>query len=154
MSVRLPTIAVVAACDDWLMDDERRRRVDAIAGRAGALDRQRKAEIRHARRLIDEFVVTMNERGVPPARLRARVPGRRTTYRTGRTGWYVRQNRSLAIGTEGEFYVLDVPASVKSRMVGATVVPSDPPLVVGRGARDGESIDLAELLRRALPQDR
>ena len=83
----------------------------------------------------------------------ARVPGRRTTYRTERTGWYVRQNRSLAIGADGGFYVLDVPASVKSRMFGATVVPSDPPLVVGRGARDGESIDLAELLRRALPQD-
>jgi hypothetical protein len=134
--------------------DSRRDRAEAIAAHSAALNRQREAETRHARQLIDEFVVTMSERGVPPARLRARVPGRRTTYRTGRTGWYVRQNRSLAIGTEGEFYVLDVPASVKSRMVGATVVPSDPPLVVGRGARDGESIDLAELLRRALPQDR
>ncbi|HEX6326603.1 MAG TPA: hypothetical protein VFZ72_08520 [Jiangellaceae bacterium] len=135
------------------MDDERSRRADAIAGRAGALDRQREAETRHARQLIDKFVVTMNERGMPPSRLRARVPGRRTTYRTGRTGWYIRQNRSLAIGTGGEFLILDVPASVQSRMFGATVVPSDPPLVVGRGARDGESIELAELLRRALPQD-
>jgi hypothetical protein len=135
------------------MDDERRRRADAIAGRKGALDRQRDLETAKARALLADFVVTMQALGVPPVQLRARVPGCRTTYRTERTGWYVRQNRSLAVGTGGEFLILDVPASVKSRMFGATVVPSDPPLIVGRGARDGESIELAELLRRALPKD-
>ncbi len=129
--------------------DERIRRADAIAGRAAALERQQHADTAKARALIADFVATMRARGVPPVELRARVPGRRVTYRTGRTGWYIRQNRSLAIGTGGEFYVLDVPASVRSRVFGATVQPSDPPLVVGRGARDGESIDLADLLRRA-----
>ena len=131
--------------------DERLGRDDAIARRAAALDRQRGVEIAKARTLIADFVSAMRARGVPPVPLRARVPGRRVTYRTGHTGWYIRQNRSLAIGARGEFYILDVPASLRSRLFGATVQPSDPPLVVGRGARDGESIDLAELLRRALP---
>lgn len=134
-------------------DDSRRDRAEAIAAHSAALNRQREAEIARAQQLIDEFVATMNELGIPPARLRARVPGRRSTYRTGRTGWYIRQNRSLAIGTGGEFLILDVPASVKSLVSGATVTPVDPPLVVGRGARDGESIELAELLRRAVSQD-
>lgn len=132
-------------------EDSRRERAEAIAAQSAALNRQRDAEIARAQRLIDEFVATMDERGIPPARLRARVPGRRTTYRTGRTGWYIRQNGSLAVGTDGEFYILDVPASVKSRVFGASVERSDPPLVVGRGARDGESFDLAELLSRAFP---
>jgi hypothetical protein len=135
------------------MDDERRRRADAIAGKAAAVDRQREGETAKARALLADFVATMQACGVPPVPLRARVPGRRVTYRTERTGWYIRQNRSLAIGTGGEFLILDVPANVRSRIFGATVVPSDPPLVVGRGARDGESIELTELLRRALPQD-
>jgi hypothetical protein len=131
--------------------DERLRRADAIAGRAAALDRRRGIEIAKARALIEDFVATMRTRGVPPGPLRARVPGRHVTYRTGHVGWYIRQNPSLAIGTGGEFYILDVPASLRSRLFGATVMPCDPPLVVGRGAKDGESIDLADLLRRALP---
>ena len=134
-------------------DDSQRDRAEAIAAHSAALNRQREAEIARAQQLIDEFVASMNELGIPPARLRARVPGRRSTYRTGRTGWYIRQNRSLAIGTGGEFLILDVPARVKSLVFGATVTPVDPPLVVGRGARDGESIELAELLRRAVSQD-
>ncbi|HEU4544587.1 MAG TPA: hypothetical protein VFR23_25905 [Jiangellaceae bacterium] len=134
------------------MDDERLRRADAIAGRAAALDRQRDLEIAKARGLIADFVTAMQARGVPPVQLRARVPGRRTTYRTSRAGWYIRQNESLAIGTGGDFYVLDVPVSLRARLFGADVQPSDPPLVLGRGARDGESIELAELLRRALPR--
>jgi hypothetical protein len=133
--------------------DERFRRADAISGRAAALDRQRSAETAKARRLIADFVATMQARGVPPIELRARVPGRRVTYRTGQSGWYIRQNRSLAVGTGGEYYVLDVPASLRARLFGATIVPSDPPLIVGRGARDGESIDLAELLHRALTRE-
>lgn len=153
MFMKPPDTAVLAACDDWLMEDERRRRADAIAGRAAALDRQHEMETAKARAQLADFVATMRARGVPPVQLRARVPGRRVTYRTGQAGWYLRQNRSLAVGTGGEFLILDVPASVKSRMFGAAVVPSDPPLVVGRGARDGESIELAELLHRALPPD-
>jgi len=128
----------------------RRQRQEAVTARAAALDRQRAREIVEAQALIDEFVRGLQERGVAPGQLRARVPDRRLTYRTPHAGWYIRRNKSLAIGAGGEFYILDVPASLRSRLFGADVRPSDPPLTVGRGARDGESIGLADLLRQRL----
>jgi hypothetical protein len=65
-------------------------------------------------------------------------------------GWYVHPDRSLAVGEDGAFYVLGVPASVKARLLGAQVRPQDPMLIIGRGAKDGESISLRELLQRRL----
>ena len=56
----------------------------------------------------------------------------------------------MAVGTDGEFYLLTVPASLRARVRGADLAPSDPPLVLGKGARDGESIDLADALAIAL----
>jgi hypothetical protein len=135
------------------MDDDTRwrdSRRDAVEAHAAALDRQRAREIAEAQALIDDFVRELRERAVAPEQLRARVPDRRLTYRTPHVGWYIRRNRSLAIGARGEFYILDVPASLRSRLFGADVRPSDPPLTVGRGARDGESIGLADLLRQRL----
>jgi len=82
--------------------------------------------------------------------LRAQVVGTNTSYRTDLTGWYLRRNRSLAVDVEGNFYILGVPASLKARVAGVRVAPSDPPLIVGQGARDGESLPLAELLRLRL----
>ena len=92
----------------------------------------------------------MRERGEAPVPLRARAAGRRTTYRTGLAGWYLRRNKTLAIGVDGTFLILDVPPSARACFRGTHVAPSDPPLVVGRGARDGESIDLADLLAQRL----
>lgn len=126
-----------------------RRRRDAVTSLAAADDRRRARETAQARALLAEFVAERRAAGIAPIPLRARVPGRRTTYRTGLTGWYLRTNRSLAVGADGSFYILDVPPSLVARVRGVTVEPSDPPLVVGRGARDGEAIELAELLRRA-----
>jgi hypothetical protein len=134
------------------VDDERRARLDAITARAAAVERQRSAETARARTLIDSFVREMQVRGVPPKPLRARVPGRRATYRTGRTGWYLRRNGSLAVGVDGAFYILETRLSWRARVFGASVAPSRPPLVVGRGGRDGEAVDLAALLRKMLPQ--
>jgi len=67
-------------------------------------------------------------------------------YRTGLTGWYVRTDESLAVGEDGEYYVLRVPSELWGRVVGVRVSPQDPPLVVGVGARDGESRALRDLL--------
>lgn len=125
------------------------RRREAVTALAAADDRRRAREIERARAMLADFVAQCRAAGAPPTPLRARVPGRRATYRTGLTGWYLRANRSLAVGEDGSFYILDVPPSLASRIRGVTVEPSDPPLVVGRGARDGETIELAELLQRA-----
>src|SRR3954471_17575389 len=127
--------------------DERRA---AAAEHAAALERRKATETAKARELLLDFVTTMKERGVEPEPLRAQVVGSKASYRTGITGWYLRKNRSLAVDVAGNFYILGVPASLKARVAGVQVPPSDPPLVVGQGARDGESMALAELLRLRL----
>lgn len=132
------------------MGERRRDRDEAVAARAAAEDRRRATERARAQALVDDFVRAMRERGEPPVPLRARAAGRRATYRTDRVGWYVRRNKALAVGQDGSFLILDVPASLGARVRGVTITPSDPPLVVGRGARDGEAIDLADLLAQRL----
>jgi hypothetical protein len=56
----------------------------------------------------------------------------------------------MAVGADGGFYVLAVPASLRARLCGAVVQPSEPRLVVGAGGGDGESVPLRELLERRL----
>jgi hypothetical protein len=101
---------------------------------------------------LAEFVRVMKERGVEPRPLRASVAGSGTSYRTDVTGWYLRRNRSLGADTDGNFYILGVPASLKARLLGVRILPSDPPLTVGLGARDGESMPLEQLLRLRLEE--
>ena len=125
-------------------------RAEASEQHAKAVRRRQAAESRKARALIADFVEQARARGVPPERLRARSYDRRARYRTSTHGWYLRQNQSAAVGTDGEFYLLTVPRSVRSRFTGAHLVPSEPPLILGKGARDGESIDLVDALRIAL----
>ncbi|NDL57825.1 hypothetical protein [Phytoactinopolyspora mesophila] len=128
----------------------RDQRREALASQAAALERRQAAETAQARALISDFVQQMNGLGIPPHPLRARVPDTKASYRTNVTGWYLRRNRSLAVSAAGAFYILDVPASVTARILGVRLEPTDPPLVVGRGARDGESVPLEKLLRLRL----
>jgi hypothetical protein len=131
-----------------------RRRREAFTAHAAALDRQRATETTRARALLAGFVREMVERGLPPERLRARVPDRRTTYRTNLTGWYLRRNRSLAVSVAGELYLLDTSPSLRGWLLPVRLRPIDPPLRVGVGARDGESIPLERLLRQRLEAGR
>jgi hypothetical protein len=138
------------------VDDQaswRERRREASAVQAAALERRKAAETEQARALLAEFVQEMKTRGTQPEPLRAPVVGSGASYRTGITGWYLRRNRSLGVDTDGNFYILGVPASLKARLVGVRISPSDPPLTVGLGARDGESLPLKKLLRLRLEED-
>jgi hypothetical protein len=128
----------------------REHRTEAAAAHAKELGRRRAAEAAQARVLIAEFVRKANARGIQPVRLRARSYDGRSRYRTDTHGWYLRRNESVAVGTDGEFYLLTVPASLAAHLRGARLEPSDPPLVLGKGARDGESIDLVDALAIAL----
>ena len=128
----------------------RDQRSEAASVHADALERRRAQESAQARELIAAFVAEATARGIAPVRLRARSYDGQSRYRTSTHGWYLRRNESVAVGTDGQFYLLTVPASLRSHLTGATLEPSDPPLVLGRGARDGESIDLTEALARAL----
>jgi hypothetical protein len=136
------------------MDDERagwaERRRQVIAGHAAAFEATRVAEAREASTLIDQFVRRAAERGIPPHPLSARTFDGRATYRTRVRGWYLKSNRSVAVGEDGEFYVLTVPASLRARFAGAGLSPSMPRLIIGAGGGDGETVPLAQLLDQRL----
>ncbi|GAA4965933.1 hypothetical protein [Kineococcus glutinatus] len=137
-----------------LPSDERARwreqRRQAAADRAGVHERALERETARARELLAEFVAELRRRGVPPVELRATDGGAR--YRTGLRGWYLKQDGTLGVTCEGGYYVLAVPRSLRARLTGVRLLPADPPLQVGRGARDGESVELAELLRKRLAE--
>lgn len=109
-------------------------------------------ETARARVLVEDFLVRARARGVEPEPLLARDYSGGGPYRTGLRGWYVRANRSAAIGEDGEFYVLTVAGGLVARLRGSRPEPSDPPITLGKGGRDGESIDLRDALARVVPE--
>jgi hypothetical protein len=130
----------------------REKRREASAVHAAALEHRKAAETAQARALLAEFVRKMEAQGIEPRPLRAPVVGSGASYRTDITGWYLRRNQSLGADTDGNYYILGTPASLKARLFGLRILPSDPPLTVGLGARDGESVPLEQLLRRRLEE--
>jgi len=130
----------------------REKRREASAAHAAALEQRKAAETAQARALLVDFVQKLTAQGIEPHPLRAPVTGSSASYRTNLTGWYLRRNRTLATDPDGNFYILATPANLKARLLGVTILPSDPPLNVGQGARDGESIPLKELLALRLQE--
>ena len=127
------------------------RREQALA-HGERLAQARALETARARELIADFVVRARSAGVPTEPLVAHDYSGRGPFRTGVRGWYVRANRSAAVGEDGEFYVLVVAGGLVARVRGATLTPSDPPIVLGAGGRDGESIALRDALARVAPE--
>ncbi|WP_033342446.1 hypothetical protein [Catenuloplanes japonicus] len=128
---------------------EQRRR--AIEAHAAARQAVRDGEAARARELLAGFVREARERGLEAEALTAvAYGGGGGRLRTGLRGWYLRVDRSVAVGTDGEFYALSAPGGLLARLTGVTVAPSEPRLIVGEGGRDGDSVPLAELLRRRL----
>jgi hypothetical protein len=144
-----PVSAAARGSTDGSADWAEQRR-QAIAGHAAALEAGRAAEAREAAALIVDFVTAAEERGLSPTVLSARSFDGRSTYRTKIRGWYLKSNKSVAVGTDGGYYVLTVPASLRARLSGADLQPSIPRLVVGAGGGDGETIPLAQLLAQRL----
>ncbi|MBT8225420.1 MAG: hypothetical protein KJO75_07955 [Dactylosporangium sp.] len=133
--------------ESWTWSERRRH---AIERHAAAHAQQRAAEVEQARALVAEFVRDAGYLGLAVVRLVASPYNGKAKYYTRLRGWYVHPNRSLAVATDGLFYRLIVPASFRARLLGVTPEPDDPPLIVGAGGRDGESIPLRDLLRRRL----
>jgi hypothetical protein len=115
-----------------------------------ALDRRKAVETEQAAEHVAEFVRDARARNLATTRLRAGSHNGRTTYKTPLEGWYIKRNQTLAIAVDGKYYILSAPASLLARVTGVVVQPSDPPLVVGAGGRDGESMPIADLLRQRL----
>jgi len=122
----------------------------AAAAHADREATRRSAETEKARAIVAAFVREATERGLRTQRLEVRPYSGRGTYRTTVDGWYVRRDRSLGVGADGGFYVLSVPSGLRARLTGARLEPSDPPLVAGRGGRDGHAMALDALLRQRL----
>lgn len=132
------------ADDDW-----ERQRARAVAHHGAELDRRRAAEAEQAMALVTAFVTDARAAALPTEPLRARsYTGR--SYRTPLRGWYLKSDHTIAVGDDGRFYSLLVPPTAAGRLRGVTVEPQAPRLIVGEGARDGESIPLARLLEMRL----
>jgi hypothetical protein len=134
--------------DEQVAWREQQRR--AVAGRAAALEADRAAEARRATALLDDFVRRAGELGLEPHTLNARTLDGRSTYKTNVRGWYLKSDRSVAVGETGEYYILTVPSSLRARFAGADLSPSMPRMIVGAGGGDGEPMPLGQLLDRRL----
>ena len=121
-------------------------RAEEAARRAELAASQERAESQQAQVLIDRFVADAKARGIAPQPLRATLYSGKSV-KTDKIGWSLRKNESLAIGDDGSYYVMTVPGGLRERLSGVKLKASAPPLVVGKGGRDGESGDLAEFLR-------
>ena len=135
-----------------MSDAERRRRerAERATEHRVAHDRQRELESERAQEIVNDFVSKALDAGLPAERLTARPWSGRGRYRTGLVGWYLRSDRSLGVSTDGGYYVLTVPPRRLGRWRTLTLTPRPPPLQVGEGARDGESVALDVLLRERL----
>ena len=126
---------------------ERRERADE---QSAAHRRRREQESAKAQLLVDRFVARARELRLPTEELTARPWTGRGRYRTDVVGWYLRLDRSIGVSADGGYYVLTVPPVRFGRWRTIRLEPTPPPLQVGEGARDGESIALAALLELRL----
>ena len=134
-------------------DEAARRRAERGARAASHVEAQRRRdeqESAQAQVLVDRFVERATQAGVPTEELTARPWSGRGRYRTGVQGWYVRRDHSIGVGVDGGYYLLAVPPVRFGRWRSVRIDPTPPPLEVGRGARDGESITLERLLELRL----
>jgi hypothetical protein len=120
-------------------------RAEEAARRAELAAAQARGESVQAQKLIDEFVAAAKAKGIAPHPLRATLYGGQSV-KTDKVGWYLRKNQSVAIGEDGSYYVLTVPGGLRERLSGVKLKPSPPPLVIGKGGKDGQAGDLADFL--------
>ena len=132
--------------DDWAA-----QRTEAARVQAELLRARQDAEHARAEGLLREFVEAARAAGLEPEPLQAKGYGGRGTARTSLRGWYLRQDRTAGITTDGAFYVLTAPLSPLDRLRGVRLAPQRPPMVLGAGGKDGSSIELGAALERLLP---
>lgn len=126
--------------------DESERRY--VAQEQHRLLRQRRAvEVARAHHLIEEFLASAAVHAIDPVPLVVHS-GRGLRARTSLRGWYLRADRSVAIDTEGRYYLLNAPVSLLEWLFGADPQPQEPRLIINEGGPDGHSIDLVAALSR------
>lgn len=131
--------------------EDRPTRAEEAATRAELAAGAERAESAKAQELIDGFLRDAKAAGIAPEPLRASLYSGQSV-KTDKRGWYLRKNRSVAVGEDGGYYILTVPGGLTERLRGVKLRQSPPPLIVGKGGRDGETGDLVEFLARRLAQ--
>ncbi|MFC8600126.1 hypothetical protein [Isoptericola sp. NPDC057191] len=132
--------------DDWAA-----QRTEAARVQAERLRARQDVEHAQAEALLHDFVRAAAAAGLEPEPLQVKGYGGRGTARTSLRGWYLRQDRTAAVTTDGAFYVLTAPLTLLDRVRGAHVTPQRPPMILGAGGKDGSSIELVAALQRVLP---
>ncbi|GAB2476120.1 hypothetical protein GCM10027063_16250 [Promicromonospora xylanilytica] len=132
--------------DQWA-----RQRAEAVRLQGERLQARQDAEHARAEALLREFVTATRTAGLAPVPLRVQGYGGRGTVRTPLEGWYLRVDRTAGVGTDGGFYVLTAPIGLLDRVRGIRPEPRRPPLLLGAGGKDGDSVPLADALERLLP---
>lgn len=127
------------------------QRRDAADEHADRLRRRQEAQSTRAQTMLDAFAAAALRSGLAPTRLTVTGHSGRGRATSDVSGWYVRNDRTMGVGTDGRLYVLTAPLSLLDRVRGVHLTPITPPLVLGAGGRDGDSIDLADALERVLP---
>ena len=117
---------------------------------AAAQARRESRESEQAQVILDGFVRAAADQGLAAQPLRARSYNGRSTYKTGIVGWYLSRDRSNGVDQAGQFYLLNTPGGMLAKLKGVELTPTPPPLAIGKGARDGESMSLKELVERRL----
>ncbi|MBO0607668.1 hypothetical protein [Myceligenerans salitolerans] len=127
------------------------QRTEAARLQAERLRERQDAEHARAEAMLATFVEAARGAGLPPEPLVVRGYGGRGTARTPLRGWYLRTDRTAAVSDDGGFYVLTAPLTLLDRLRGVRPERKRPPLVLGAGGKDGDSIELSAALDRLLP---
>jgi len=128
------------------------QRTEAAAIQASRLAQRQDAEHRRAELQLEAFLPVVKAHGPAPVDLVVQGYGGVGTAPTNLRGWYLRNNRTCALGTDGRFYVLIAPLNrFHPPFIKVKVPPSRPPMIIGEGGKDGDTIELAEALERILP---
>ncbi|WP_125776003.1 hypothetical protein [Antribacter gilvus] len=132
--------------DDWAT-----QRGEAVRVQAERLHARQDAEHARASALLQQFVAAAVAAGLAPEELQVRGYGGRGVARTPLRGWYLRVDRTAGVSTDGDFYVLTAPLSLLDRVRGVRPLPKKPPMILGAGGKDGDSVELVDALERLLP---
>ncbi len=131
--------------EDWA----EKRRQNALT-QARRLREREAAESAQASQYLAQFVAAARRERLEPEPLFVQSgDGRRA--KTGLMGWYLKADRSVAVSNSGDFYLLTAPLTLAQRLRGIKIDPSAPTLILGKGGRDGEQIDLTEALSKRIP---
>lgn len=129
-----------------MAEDWSAKRREVVAAQERALAHARQAEHAKATALLRDAARDFEAAGIAPHPLSAHPYSGSRPVKTTLVGWYLKMDRTVGFDPEGRYYILSAPGDLLTRLRGASIEATDAPLVVGRGGRDGEAIELSILL--------